>query len=201
MRTADKFTLVRIILAPVFFILYFIPEWFGVGQAISVFIMVPLLAFAEFTDFLDGYFARKNNAVSDFGKLFDPFADVFLHLTTFFCFVLSGYLPPIVFLLIFYREVTMNFIRLIAAKQGVAIAARRGGKLKTVLYVVTGFYYLVLESIGRLGLCDVRADSAVGAVGAVLAVLCLVGAYASLGDYVRHFAGGLGGGGKKVKKK
>ena len=64
MKIADIFTLIRIVLAPVFLIIYFIPEWFGFGNVLSVWILLPLIIFAEFTDFLDGYFARKTNQVS-----------------------------------------------------------------------------------------------------------------------------------------
>jgi len=75
----------------------------------------------EFTDYLDGHFARKHNEVSDFGKLFDPFADVMVHLCTFLCFMFSvtgnGYMKPVIFVLIMYREMTMNFIRMVAAKK------------------------------------------------------------------------------------
>ena len=71
MKIADIFTLIRIILAPVFLVIYFLPLWFGVGEVASVWILIPLIIFAEFTDFLDGYFARRNNQVSDFGKLFE----------------------------------------------------------------------------------------------------------------------------------
>ena len=63
MKIADIFTLIRIILAPVFLIIYFVPEWFGFGTVLSVWILLPLIIFAEFTDFLDGYFARKYNQV------------------------------------------------------------------------------------------------------------------------------------------
>ena len=151
MKLADFFTTIRIVLAPVFFILYFLPEWTGFGAQVSVFILVPLFIFMEFTDFLDGYFARKQNAVSDFGKLFDPFADVIANLTVLLSFVLSGYLPAIFFLLILYREMGINFIRMLASRRGIAIAARKGGKLKTVLYIVAGGCSLAIESAVRLG--------------------------------------------------
>lgn len=186
MRIADKFTVVRIIAAPIFFVLYFFP-WAGHGAAVSVFVLIPFLAFAEFTDFLDGYFARKFNQVSDFGKLFDPFADVMLHLTTFFCFVLDGYMLPIIFLLIFFREMGMNFVRLVAAKKGVAIGARKGGKFKTVLYVVTGFYYLIWESCFRLNVHVEDCSQVLTIVGFVLSGLCLIASYFSFIDYLVHF--------------
>ena len=93
MKKADAFTLVRIVFAPIFFLLYFIPLWTGFFVRVSAYVLLPLLMCAEFTDFLDGFYARKEKAVSDFGKLFDPFADVFLHITAFLCYAFSGYMP------------------------------------------------------------------------------------------------------------
>lgn len=184
MKIADIFTLTRIILAPVFLVIYFIPLWFGVGEVASVWILIPLIIFAEFTDFLDGYFARKNNQVSDFGKLFDPFADVLLHLTVFFCYTLSGYVTPFILLLFVYREFGMLFVRLLAAKKGIAIGARKGGKFKTVIYVVAGFFSLFLESARRLGF--VLPESLMY-VGYGFYILGLLASYISFIDYLVHF--------------
>ncbi len=186
MKTADRFTLTRVILAPLFFIIYFIPVWTGRFASASVYILIPLLAFAEFTDFLDGFFARRNNEVSDFGKLFDPFADVLLHLGVFCCFTGAGYMPAFILLLIIYREFIMHFMRLIAVKQGVAIGARKGGKLKTVLYVCASFYTLLLESFVRLGI-DVPIFAELRAAAVVLYCVCAAAAYLSFADYLIHF--------------
>ena len=155
MKPSNAFTLTRILFAPIFFILYFLPIWTGLFTKASLLIAIPLLCFAEFTDFLDGHYARKHNEVSDFGKLFDPFADVILHMTTFACLMYSagnigGYTPLIIFILIMYREMGQNFLRMVCAKKGIAIAARKGGKIKTVTYVVSGFYALFLETLVRL---------------------------------------------------
>ena len=60
MRIADKFTLSRIVLAPVVFLLYFIPKWTGLNSSWFLAAIIPVLGFAEFTDFLDGFFARKS---------------------------------------------------------------------------------------------------------------------------------------------
>ncbi len=193
MNIADKFTLSRIVLAPVFFLVYFIPLWTDVGQVTSVFIMIPLLGFMEFTDYLDGHYARKLHEVSDFGKLFDPFADVLVHLTTFFCFVVAGYIPALIFVLILYREFGMNFVRLIAVQRGTAIAARKGGKLKTVLYVITGFYYLAIEGAVRLHFDVSAIYTILQYIGLFLCVLCVLLSYISFIDYLRHF--------KKILKK
>lgn len=184
MKIADIFTLIRIVLAPVFLIVYFIPEWFGFGNVLSVWILLPLIIFAEFTDFLDGYFARKTNQVSDFGKLFDPFADVFLHLTVFFCYTLSGYISPFIMLLFAYREFGMLFVRLLAAKKGVAIGARKGGKFKTVLYVIAGFFSLFLECAKRLGF---SLPENLMYIGYIFYIMGLIASYVSFIDYLVNF--------------
>ena len=184
MKIADIFTLIRIVLAPVFLIIYFVPEWFGFGSVLSVWILLPLIIFAEFTDFLDGYFARKTNQVSDFGKLFDPFADVFLHLTVFFCYTISGYISPFIMLLFAYREFGMLFVRLLAAKKGVAIGARKGGKFKTVLYVVAGFFSLFLECAKRLGF---SLPENLMYIGYIFYIMGLIASYVSFIDYLVNF--------------
>ncbi|MDR0684911.1 MAG: CDP-diacylglycerol--glycerol-3-phosphate 3-phosphatidyltransferase [Spirochaetaceae bacterium] len=184
MKLADKFTWLRGFLAPVFFLIYFIPVWTGHFGAVSVFVMLPLLAFAELTDYFDGYFARKRNEVSNFGKIFDPFCDVILNITVFFCLTLSGYVPSFALLLIVYREFVINFVRLLAAQKGVAIAARKGGKTKTVTYIITCFYTLLLESSRRLGF---EAPPLANTIVIVLSVICVVLAYVSLIDYLVSF--------------
>lgn len=200
MNTSNKFTFSRMILSPVFFLLYFIPIWTKNEKlaAISVFIYIPLLAFMELTDFFDGYFARKNNEVTDFGKLFDPFADVMVHLATFLCFMFSfdseiRYMYPIIFMLILYREMSQNFLRMVAASKGTAIAARKGGKIKTVGYVISSFYTLFLESLVRLNFVP-SFFGVMKIIGLVLFILCLIASYASFIDYLIHF-------GKLLKQK
>ncbi len=188
MRLSNKFTLVRVVFAPVFFVLYFLPVWTGRFQAISAAVMIPLLLFAELTDYLDGKTARARGEVGDFGKLFDPFADVVLHLTILLCLTLSGRMPAVIFVLLFYREFSQNFLRMIAAKTGTAIAARKGGKLKTVLYITAGFFALALELCTRLGApLEPSALSAANTAALVLFVLCAVSSYASFVDYLVHF--------------
>jgi CDP-diacylglycerol--glycerol-3-phosphate 3-phosphatidyltransferase len=191
MQTATKLTFCRIFCAPIFFVVYFLPSWLGQTTgffpALSVYIMIPLLALGEITDFLDGRYARKHGQVSGFGKVFDPFADVFLNITVFLCLVLSGYMPAFILLLIIYREFSMTFIRLVAIQQGVAIAARKGGKSKTFLYVFSCFYTLVLESCMRLGIFNIDSVPALKIIGLVLFGLCLLASYISFADYLINF--------------
>ena len=186
----------RVFFAPIFFLIYYIPIWTGTDMLarLSAFTMIPLLAVFELTDFFDGYFARKNNDVSDFGKLFDPFADIMLNLTVFICTVTSfdrisgGYMPVVIFVLILYRELSMNFLRMIASKQGVAIGARKGGKLKTVFYITSGFYVLLIESAIRLGFGFGEYMSLLHTIAIAMFCICLALSYISFIDYLKNFS-------------
>ena len=194
MKLSNKFTLARVLCSPVLFIIYFLPIWLkaSAGSALSIASMcisIPLLAVVELTDYFDGHYARKNNEVSDFGKMFDPFADVFLHLSMFTCFVFSGYMPVIFYILILYREFSQNFLRMVAAKSGTAIAARKGGKVKTVFYVASCFVVLIQETLVRTGLdgiLSVNMDVLKYAGWGFFAV-CLILAYVSFIDYLKNF--------------
>lgn len=175
-----------------------LPEWLklengSVFSIVSICILIPLLAFAELTDFWDGHYARKLNEVSDFGKMFDPFADVFLHLSTFTAFVFSGLLHPALYVLILYREFSQNFLRMAAAKQGTAIAARKGGKLKTVMYVVCCFVCLTLSGLDRIGLTQIFGFNSeiYPYIANGFFVICVILSYASFIDYLKNFGGVL----------
>ncbi len=181
-------------MAPVVFIVYNIPVWFSIpnGSIISILSMclaIPLLAAAELTDYFDGFYARRNNEVSDFGKMFDPFADVFLHLSMFTCFVFAGYMPVLCYVLILYREFSQNFLRMVAAKSGTAIAARKGGKVKTVFYVASCFVAFIEETLKRAQLdvlWNVNMD-VMKYVGWGFFAVCTVLAYTSFIDYLKNF--------------
>ena len=205
MKISNKFTLARLIFAPVFFLLYSLPVWTGSKTLafISACLMIPSLIVMELTDYWDGHYARKHNEVSDLGKLFDPFADVMLNLTVFICAfrsfdsTMGSYMPLVIFLLIMYREFCQNFLRMLAIRQGVAIAARKGGKVKTVFYIISGFFMLAAECFIRLGLVDFFNSSfgidlrvffpQVKLVIQAFYVVCLVLSYSSFIDYLKNF--------------
>nr|WP_318711761.1 CDP-diacylglycerol--glycerol-3-phosphate 3-phosphatidyltransferase [uncultured Treponema sp.] len=197
MKTSNKFTVARVISSPVLFLIYFIPVWTKAepesALAItSMVLSIPLLALAELTDYFDGHYARLHNEVSDFGKMFDPFADVFLHLSMFTCFVFSGYMPVCFYIPILYREFSQNFLRMVAAKSGTAIAARKGGKVKTVFYVASCFVALAQETLVRTGLVEVFGlnDLVMDIfryVGYGFFGVCVLLAYTSFIDYLKNF--------------
>ncbi|GHV82148.1 CDP-diacylglycerol--glycerol-3-phosphate 3-phosphatidyltransferase [Spirochaetia bacterium] len=160
MTSADKITSIRLILAPVFFIIFLLPgfelpfglsqTWFAGGSQWTVPILWALFIISEITDLVDGRVARRQNTVGDFGKLYDPFADVLVRITYFLCFVIDGILPVILFLLVLYREFGIQFLRVLMMRKGVAMGARWGGKIKAVTYMIAGAFALLASSIRRL---------------------------------------------------
>ena len=167
MTLADKITSARLILAPSFFLVYFLPRFFpaffgatpipfgsGVvytGAVWTVPVLWLIAIVSELSDLFDGKIARKRGEVSDFGKLFDPFADTLTKITYFLCFVIDGIFPPFLFLLVLYREFSILFVRNLMLKKGVALGARLSGKVKTVIYVVAGGFALLATSLIRFG--------------------------------------------------
>jgi CDP-diacylglycerol--glycerol-3-phosphate 3-phosphatidyltransferase len=158
MNLADKFTLLRVILSPLFFIVYVLPMMFPVlfsgGLLWNVALLWIIAVIAEFTDMFDGMAARRLKQTSDFGKLFDPFADTFMQLTGFFCFVLDDIFPPALFLVVIYREFGILFIRNLMLRKGITMGARLSGKIKTVSYITAAAIALFYASLARLGLLE-----------------------------------------------
>jgi CDP-diacylglycerol--glycerol-3-phosphate 3-phosphatidyltransferase len=181
MTFADKITSSRLVLAPVFFAIYLSPPLMG-SQPLTVSALWILFIASELTDLLDGYIARRRGEVSDFGKLFDPFADVIVRISCFFCFVLDGILPAAPLLLILYREFGILFVRILMMKKGAALGARKGGKIKAAAYALTGAAALLASSAKRLGL-DSRVYGALRVSAIVIFAVSLVLALLSFVDY------------------
>ena len=165
MTLADKVTSIRLVIAPIFFVFYLLPRFFpsgfaGAGEGNMFVLGAPwdvvilwiLFLGSELTDMLDGIIARNRGEVSDFGKLYDPFADTLTQLTYFFCFVIDGILPPLLFLAVLYREFSILLIRNLMLKKGIAMGARIGGKIKTFTYVLAAGLALLVSSMVRLGI-------------------------------------------------
>ena len=186
MNLADRLTSSRLLLAPLFFAVFFWGEPLGLGSGVAAVLLFVLFGLIEVSDFLDGKAARSAGTVSAFGKLFDPFADVIARVTYFVCFAFSGIMPLWALLVILYREFGILFLRMLLAERGLAMGARPGGKLKAVVYMVAGIASLVLWSIPRLGLF---AEAAAWLSPAVygLYVLAAVLSLASFADYVIQF--------------
>ena len=128
MNLPNKLTILRIIMIP-FFVFFLLS---GVGGSASKWIALVIFAAASITDTLDGYIARRDNLITDFGKFMDPLADKLLVCSAMICLIPSGKLPTAVVIVIIAREFIISGFRLIAAENGIVIAANYWGKFKTV---------------------------------------------------------------------
>jgi CDP-diacylglycerol--glycerol-3-phosphate 3-phosphatidyltransferase len=152
MNFANRLTLLRVILAPLFFVVYFLSMRFTDNAVWTVSLLWVIFFISEITDMLDGMAARRLKQTSDFGKLFDPFADTLMQITCFLCFVIDGIIPAALFLVVLYREFGILFIRNLMLKKGIALGARISGKIKTVAYIAAGTAALLCASVHRLGI-------------------------------------------------
>ena len=161
MTLADKITSSRLVLAPIFFVIFLLPDFLPLNfSALQALILwtIPVLWIiflaSEISDLLDGIVARKRGEVSDFGKLFDPFADTLAKITYFLCFVIYGIFPSFLFLIVLYREFSALFIRNLMLRKGIAMGARMSGKVKTVSYFIAGTLALIASTLIRLNLFE-----------------------------------------------
>ena len=126
MNLPNKLTMFRVILIPFFVVAMLIaaiPDW----AAFVIFVV------ASVTDFFDGYLARKNNQVTNFGKFMDPLADKLLVGSAAICLTALGRIPAWIVVVLIGREFVISGFRLVAADEGVVIAASWWGKSKTVV--------------------------------------------------------------------
>lgn len=130
MNTANKLTLLRIALVPVFLVILYWGFPYSNWVALLVFII------ASITDFLDGHIARSRNMITDFGKFMDPLADKMLVMAAMCWFVQSGEMWGWVLALVLLREFAVSGMRLVAVEQGKVIAAAWSGKIKTASTMV-----------------------------------------------------------------
>ncbi len=127
MNTPNKLTVLRFILVP-----FFLAAAYYEKQQSVMIISTIIFAVASFTDFLDGYLARKHNLVTDFGKFMDPLADKVLVAAALLFLIQAGRAEAWLVIIIITREYAISIIRAIAATNGKVIAASGGGKIKTV---------------------------------------------------------------------
>jgi CDP-diacylglycerol--glycerol-3-phosphate 3-phosphatidyltransferase len=176
----------RIFLSPLFFAAFFFPEWTGMGAFPASVILWFVFVIIEISDMLDGSIARALDQVTDTGKLLDPFADVIARLTYFVCFVATQIMPVWAFIPIMYRELGVTYLRMIMYKDGFALAAKRGGKLKAVFYAISGGFGLIIHTCRNLSLFPEYSDSLLFAGKIVFAAAALLSLFSFL-DYFLVF--------------
>lgn len=148
MNIANKITVSRVIMIPIFLIFFLVPMSLGkvtLGQSVvdvSRLIAAIVFIVASFTDFLDGYLARKYNLVTNFGKFFDPLADKLLVMSALVAFVGINVVPSWMVIVILAREFAVTGLRTIAADEGVVLAASRMAKWKTASQMIAIILFL-----------------------------------------------------------
>jgi len=131
MNLANKLTLIRIFLVPVFLVFIAVKD-IPYGSFIATFIFI----LASLTDKLDGYIARSRNQITNFGKFMDPLADKLLVTAALISLVELHVVPSWAAVVIIAREFAISGLRSIAAAQGRVIAASWWGKIKTVIQII-----------------------------------------------------------------
>ena len=167
MNTPNKLTLLRVILIPFFVVcMLAVSADRGNWAALAIFVI------ASLTDTLDGYLARRDNLVTNFGKFMDPLADKLLVCSAMICLVDLERIPSWVVIIIIGREFVISGFRLIASDNGIVIAANYWGKIKTVCQMV-----MIIVVIADLG-------GVFGIVEQVLIYLSLLLTVISLATYL-----------------
>ena len=168
MNLPNKLTVLRICMIP-FFVAALLYEG-GTSRNMRILADVLFIA-ASLTDLLDGKIARKYNLVTNFGKFMDPLADKLLVCSALICLIELGQLPAWVVIIIISREFIISGFRLVAADNGIVIAASYWGKFKTVFQMTA--VILLIFNIPSLALLT----NIVLAAAVVLTVV-------SLADYI-----------------
>ena len=132
MNTPNKLTIARMIIVP-FLVIFLLTGW---GGEANRYISLTLFVVSSVTDWFDGYLARKNNLVTNFGKFMDPLADKLLVCSAMICMIDLKRLPAWFVIIIIAREFIISGFRLIAAENGIVIAANYWGKFKTASQMI-----------------------------------------------------------------
>lgn len=175
MNLPNKLTLLRIFFIPIFCIFLCIEEWAAQLIAVLIFIL------ASLTDLLDGYIARRDNLVTDFGKLVDPIADKLLVTSGMIFMVAQGRMSAAVVLIFIAREFIVSAFRMLAASRGTVIAADRLGKCKTVAQTLAIIMLIFFKPIGNswtlMGRAGMIAADVVTWIALILSII-------SCADYI-----------------
>ena len=168
MNTPNKLTVARMILVP-FLVVFLLTGW---GGEANRWICLAIFVAASVTDWFDGHLARKYNLITNFGKFMDPLADKLLVCSAMICMIEVDKLPAWVVIIIIGREFIISGFRLIAADNGIVIAASWWGKAKTISQMI--MIILLVADFG--GVFDM--------IGQVMIYLALVLTVVSLVDYI-----------------
>jgi len=137
----NQLTILRIILTPIFLILFLTGEPLLIQIAYLIFII------AAITDWYDGWLARKFNYITEWGKFMDPLADKILTSTAFIAFVIIGVLQFWMVLLIIIRDLIITLLRVYADYRKVSFSTSRTAQIKTFIQMIFLYYILTIYTL------------------------------------------------------
>ncbi len=193
---ANIVTMVRICLVPVFVVILLSPwpQFFGLPDSIDnskSLIAAGVFILISCTDWLDGYLARSRGEVTDFGKFMDPLADKILVTAALLALIELGSLPSWVVLIILTREFIVSGVRMIAANEGMVIAASWYGKAKTVFQMIAVVLFTIKDSYMVGSVFEALGDW-LWVLSWVVMIIALIFTMLSMIDYIsraRHLIG------------
>ncbi|GKW44844.1 CDP-diacylglycerol--glycerol-3-phosphate 3-phosphatidyltransferase [Planococcus sp. NCCP-2050] len=153
MNIPNRITISRILLIPIFMLIMLVDfNWgtmtlFGAEMPVSHFIGGLIFIIASLTDWIDGYYARKYNLVTTFGKFLDPLADKLLVSAALIILVELGFAASWIVILIISREFAVTGLRLVLAGEGEVVAAGSLGKIKTTAQILAISALLLHDTI------------------------------------------------------
>ena len=141
LNAPNVITIFRVVLAIIIVVFVYFQQSHGIYPwnllAFSLFVV------ASLSDSLDGYLARRNNQITNFGRLFDPLADKFLVSFVFIALTDLHRVPGWITIIIIGRDIAITGLRGLAAEMGVVIQASNIGKYKTLFEILSigGYIY------------------------------------------------------------
>ncbi len=189
MNTPNKLTIFRILLVPIMVIISLINIPVEIlGIPLKFIIMDIIFIIGALTDKLDGYLARKNNQITNFGKFLDPIADKILVISAMLILVEANKLPAWIPIIIITREFAVSGYRLIAVEQnGKVIAANMWGKLKTVTQMIAiSLAFLDVNAFGDVFFKELTVPAFIlNLIVTILMIICTIATIFSGYEYLK----------------
>ena len=189
MNTPNKLTIFRILLVPIMVIISLINIPVEIlGIPLKFIIIDIIFIIGALTDKLDGYLARKNNQITNFGKFLDPIADKILVISAMLILVEANKLPAWIPIIIITREFAVSGYRLIAVEQnGKVIAANMWGKLKTVTQMIAiSLAFLDVNAFGDVFFKELTVPAFIlNLIVTILMIICTIATIFSGFEYLK----------------
>lgn len=186
MNLPNKLTVLRMAMVP-----FFVGALLWQELPHNYLIALLLFLLASYTDHLDGKIARSRNLITNFGKFMDPLADKILVISALVCFVSLGLINPWWVVIIIAREFLVTSLRLVAADEGVVIAANKWGKVKTVSQIVAIALILAMQYVQELVAAGTLSAFSVGGVPGGMVFLWIGEALMAVTVFFTVLSGGI----------